>query len=58
MTCAEGDGAGGKSGQFTATTTVRRLLRQPYAHPAYCIVAAGAQLDSGGYLHVWISYRR
>jgi hypothetical protein len=58
MTCAKGDGAGGKSGQFTARTTIRRLLKQPYAHPDYCIVAAGAQLNNGGRLKVWISYRR
>jgi succinate dehydrogenase/fumarate reductase flavoprotein subunit len=58
MTCAHGDGAGGKSGQFHARTTVRRLIRHPYAHPAYCIVAAGAQLNTGGHLRVWISYRR
>jgi hypothetical protein len=58
MTCAQGDGAGGKSGQFTARTVVRRLLPHPYARPGSCIVAAGAQLNTGGYLHVWISYRR
>jgi hypothetical protein len=58
-TCAKGDGAGGRSGQFAAGTPVRRLVRHPYAHPDSCIIAADAQLENGGgWLKAWISYRR
>ena len=58
ITCSEGLGAGGRSGQFTAHTTVNRLLKHPYKHPAWCIVAAGAQLSGSGALHVWLTYTR
>ncbi len=58
VVCSKGDGAGSASGSFTATTTVRRLIRHPYARPDSCDVAASAQLATGGYLHAWISYRR
>jgi hypothetical protein len=58
MVCSKGDGAGSSSGRFSARTTVRRLVHHPYAHPASCTVAASAQLNAGGSLHVWISYRR
>jgi hypothetical protein len=56
--CGEGTGAGSKSGQFTAGTPVRRLIRHPYSHPSSCAVAASASLADGGHLKVWISYRR
>jgi hypothetical protein len=58
MTCSKGLGAGGKSGQFNAHTPVNRVIRHPYIHPDSCVVAAGAQLSSGGRLHVWITYVR
>jgi hypothetical protein len=56
--CGEGTGAGSKSGQFTATTPVRRLIRHPYSHPSTCSAAASVSLADGGHLKVWISYRR
>jgi len=56
-TCSEGDGAGGRSGSFTATTPVSRTISHPYSHPGSCIVAAGAQLQAGGNsVHVSLSY--
>jgi hypothetical protein len=58
VVCSKGDGAGSKSGSFTATAPVRRLIRHPYSKPDSCDVAADAQLEDGGYLHVWITYRR
>jgi hypothetical protein len=58
MTCSKGDGAGSSQGQFTATTTVRRLIHHPYTRPDQCSVAAAAQLSDGGSLHVWLSDRR
>jgi hypothetical protein len=58
VVCSKGDGAGSASGQFTAPTPVRRVIRHPYARPDSCTVAAGAQLNRGGHLKVWISYRR
>ena len=58
VVCSKGLGAGSKSGQFTAKTPVRRLIRHPYAAPDSCVVSAGAQLKNGGHLKVWISYRR
>jgi hypothetical protein len=58
VVCSKGDGAGSASGQFTARTPVRRIIRHPYARPDSCAVAAGAQLNKGGRLKVWISYRR
>lgn len=56
--CGEGTGAGSKSGQFTARTPARRLIRHPYSLPSSCSVAASASLADGGHLKVWISYRR
>jgi hypothetical protein len=56
--CSKGLGAGSTSGQFTATTPVRKLIRHPYTAPDSCVVSAGAQLNNGGHLKVWISYRR
>lgn len=56
--CSKGFGAGSKSGQFHARTTVNRVIRHPYIHPDSCTVAAGAQLSSGGKVHVWITYTR
>lgn len=58
MTCSQGMGAGGRSGQFNAQTTVNRVISHPYAHPDSCVVAAGSQLSSSGNLHVWITYTR
>lgn len=58
VVCSKGYGAGSKAGQFTATAPLRRLIRHPYAAPDSCTVSAGAQLNSGGHLKVWISYRR
>jgi hypothetical protein len=58
MTCAKGSGAGGRSGQFTARTPVDHVMRHPYTDPAFCTVAAGAQLSGSGSLHVWITYTR
>jgi Ricin-type beta-trefoil lectin domain len=56
-TCSLGDGAGGSSGSFTATTPVSRTISHPYSHPDSCIVAAGAQLQAGGNsVHVALSY--
>lgn len=58
MACSKGFGEGGSSGQFTATTTVRRLMHHPYSDPSSCSVVASAGVATGGYLRVWISYRR
>jgi prevent-host-death family protein len=58
VVCSKGDGAGSKSGQFTASTPVRQLIPHPYVFPDSCVVSAGAQLSNGGNLEVWISYRR
>jgi hypothetical protein len=56
-TCSQGEGAGGKSGSFTATTPVSRTISHPYQQPDSCIVAAGAQLQAGGNsVHVSLSY--
>ena len=57
MVCSKGDGAGSKSGHFTARTPLRRTLRHPYVRPDSCDVSADAQLATGGRLHVWITYR-
>jgi hypothetical protein len=58
-TCSQGDGAGGSSGSFTATTPVSRTISHPYHQPDSCIVAAGAQLQVGGNsVHVSLSYSR
>jgi hypothetical protein len=58
MVCSKGSGAGGKSGQFTARTTIRRLIPHPYAHPTSCTIAADASLNRGGRVRAWLSYRR
>jgi len=56
-TCSQGEGAGGASGSFTATTPVSRTISHPYYQPDSCIVAAGAQLQAGGNsIHVSLSY--
>lgn len=56
-TCSQGEGAGGESGSFTATTPVSRTISHPYHQPDSCIVAAGAQLQAGGNsVHVSLSY--
>ena len=58
-TCSQGDGAGGSSGSFTATTPVSRTISHPYHQPDWCIVAAGAQLQArGNSVHVSLSYSR
>jgi len=57
--CVRGTGAGSRSGSFTATTPVNRVIRHPYLHPRNCTVAADAQLQQGGNsIRVWITYRR
>lgn len=59
MVCAKGPGAGSRSGQFNATTTVNRRVPQPYARPDYCIVSADAQLNKPGggrFIEVEITY--
>jgi hypothetical protein len=56
-TCSQGEGAGGSSGTFTATTPLSRTISHPYYQPDSCIVAAGAQLQAGGNsVHVSLSY--
>jgi hypothetical protein len=56
-TCSQGEGAGGKSGSFTATTPVSRTISHPYDQPDSCVVAAGAQLQAdGNSVHVTLSY--
>jgi Ricin-type beta-trefoil lectin domain len=56
-TCSLGDGAGGDSGSFTATTPVSRTISHPYSQPDSCIVSADAQLQAGGNsVHVALSY--
>jgi Ricin-type beta-trefoil lectin domain len=58
-TCSQGNGAGGSSGSFTATTPVSRTISHPYHQPDSCIVAAGAQLQAGGNsIRVSLSYSR
>jgi hypothetical protein len=58
-TCSQGEGAGGESGSFTATTPVSRTISHPYHQPDSCVVAAGAQLQAGGNsVHVSLSYSR
>jgi hypothetical protein len=56
--CSEGDSAASTSGQFTARTPIDRTIRHPFAHPDSCTVAAGAQLNGGGSLHVWTDYEK
>ena len=52
MVCSKGLGAGSKSGQFSARTTVTRALRKPQSNPDSCTVSASAQLDNGGRVRV------
>ena len=52
MVCSKGFGAGSKSGDFAARTTVTRTLRMPYRHPDDCTVSASAQLARGGHVKV------
>jgi hypothetical protein len=56
--CSEGLSAASTSGQFTATTPIDRKISHPYAHPDSCTVAAGAQLNGSGSLHVWTDYEK
>jgi hypothetical protein len=58
MTCGKGLGAGSTSGNFNGTTTVRRDVRMPYRRPDTCSIAATAQLNGGGKIHVWITGRK
>lgn len=61
MVCSKGNGAGGKSGNFSgwasAKHPLRRDLRMPYLHPDSCTVSASAQLSKSGRLHVWLTAR-
>jgi hypothetical protein len=54
VVCAKGTGAGGKSGSFSGKTPFKRTLKMPYARPDSCTVSAGAQLGTGGSVHVWL----
>jgi hypothetical protein len=52
MVCLVGSGAGSKSGQFTARTTVNRKLRKPSRRAHDCTVSANAQLAEGGSIKI------
>jgi hypothetical protein len=57
--CGKGFGAGSRSGQFNAITTVNRRIAQPYVHPDNCTVSADAQLNNPGggrWIEVEITY--
>lgn len=56
--CSRGFGAGSRSGQFTGTTPLRRVIRRAYVFPDSCTVSGDAQLSGSGKLHIWISYLR
>jgi hypothetical protein len=59
VVCSKGLSAGSKSGQFTARSPiVLHVLKHPYRHPDSCIVSADAQISTGNYLHIQLSYRR
>jgi hypothetical protein len=58
ITCGKGLGAGSRSGNFNGTTTLRRYTPMPYRRPDTCSVAATAQLNRGGKIHVWITGRK
>ena len=58
VVCSAGDSAASTSGQFTARTPIDRTIRHPFAHPDSCTIAAGAQLNDSGSLHVWTTYER
>jgi hypothetical protein len=59
VVCSKGSGAGSKSGNFTARTSVNRKIAHPYTQPGSCSVAATGQLDNGGNkIHVWVTYWR
>ena len=58
MTCVKGSGAASSSGQFTATTPVRKYLKMPFFRASSCSVASNAQLSGTGSLHVWNTYHR
>jgi hypothetical protein len=59
VVCSQGFGAGSKSGQFTARAPIiLHRLPHPYNHPDSCIVSADAQIGTGSYLHIQLSYRR
>jgi hypothetical protein len=59
MTCGKGSGAGGPSGNLGGWASRRNplshKLRMPYRRPDSCSVAADAQLNHGGSLHVWLT---
>jgi hypothetical protein len=56
--CAKGLGAGSRSGSFSGTAPLTRIIRRAYVFPSSCTVAGDAQLSSSGKLHIWISYNR
>lgn len=57
LVCSKGLGAGSKSGHFTTTSSAKRKLRLPTAHPDECQVSAGGSLDRGGHIVVRLYQR-
>jgi hypothetical protein len=57
MVCSKGSGAGGTHGTVSGTTPRVKILRMPYTNPDSCTVAAGAQLNGSGSLHVYLTAR-
>ena len=57
--CSLGSGAGSRSGQFTATTPIRHIMRMAYSRPDSCTVSAGGFLQGnhGNWIRVNITYR-
>jgi hypothetical protein len=57
--CAKGTGAGGETGSFGGWASLRHpnvhKARMAYRDPDSCVVSAGAQLNVGGHLHLWIT---
>lgn len=59
MVCSKGTGAGSSSGSFTASTTVKRWIPHPYAHPDSCTIAVDGSLSrNGNKITVWTTYTR
>jgi len=56
--CVRGTGVGQHSGSFTAFTPVSHVIRHSFRHPSSCSIAAEGQLHHGGWIHVYITYRR
>ena len=59
VVCSKGLGAGSRSGNFSGTTPLKRTLKLNYRRPDNCIVAADAQLGTGGSVTVrLVSWKR